>query len=378
MPSQIASDERLHAAVARRRLDLDQPLPLESGAILPAPYVAYECYGNLSPRKDNVVLVCHALSGDAHAAGVDEQDGGKPGWWDIAIGPGRMIDTDRWFVISTSVIGGGRGSSGPSSINPANGKPYGLSFPVITIGDMVNAQSRLMSTLGLEEIHAVIGGCLGGFQALQWGIFHGSRVRKVIAISVRPSTSAYTIALWEVIRRAIRTDPAWRNGDYYDSAPPTAGIGLAAAISLLHWLDPTTAEQKYGRKRLLDLPAGFSFSPEFLVEDLVDRLYKSAPSHFDANSFLYLTRAIDYFDLEAAGDLQETVRTAGGNYLLVSYERDSRYPAAEAQRLADALQGAGRPVTHAVLKSSFAHGAYQFDLSELEPLVRRHLTESSI
>jgi homoserine O-acetyltransferase/O-succinyltransferase len=351
-----------------------EDLRLDSGAVLDGYQLAYETYGTLAPDRANAVLVCHGLSGDAHAMGRHAPEDVRPGWWDIAIGPGRMIDTDRYFVICSNVIGGSGGSTGPGSPDPSTDRPFGIRFPVVTIADMVRAQVRLIDRLGIDRLHAVVGGCLGGHLALHWGIVHGERVRRVIAITVRAASAPYGIALWEVIRRAIRSDPNWRNGDYYGRSWPRLGLGLATMIALLHWMDGDQMETRYGRGRVGAAEPQYGFAPEFAVEHMIAKVAEAETNTMDPNTFLYLTRAMDYFDLTAGHpSLADALRQAGGDYLLVSYERDRRYPVSETERLAEALRQAGRAVRHVILNNSMSHGAFQFDLTGLDPVVRAFL-----
>jgi homoserine O-acetyltransferase len=355
--------------------DFDDPLLLDCGRVLASFRICYESYGTLAPDGGNAILLCHGMSADAHAMGGRESGTARPGWWDMAVGPGKMLDTDRYFVVCSNVIGGSGGSTGPSALDPLTGRPFGTCFPVVTIPDMVRAQMRLIDRLGISQLQAVIGGCFGGHQALQWGVAYGDRVRKIIAITVRAAASAYTLALWELVRATIRSDPAWLEGDYYTSTRPSTGIGLATALSLLQWMDADFMQVRYGREREFGAPPLFNLDPEFAVQKMMARVIEGGQVSLDPNSLLYLTKAADYFDLSAGcSSLAEALSDAGGEYLLVSYERDTRYPVAETERLAQALRRAGRSVSHVVLSNALSHGAYLYDLAGLDTEVRAFLS----
>jgi homoserine O-acetyltransferase len=359
-----------------------EPLALTRGGRLAEFDLAYETYGEMSARRDNVILVCHGLTTGPQAAGITAD--GRPGWWDIAIGPSRMLDTDRYCVLCVNVLGSCHGSTGPQSPHPEDGRPYGMRFPLLTIADMVDAQCRLLDLLGIERLAAVIGGCMGGFAALEWARRHPHRLARAIAISATPATSAYTIALWEVLRHAIYADPHWRGGDYYGyygGSPPLTGVGLAAMIGSVLWLDRDTLAAKFGRHRAEGAAEASGFgptgaTPEFAVETFLERVRGNASLRFDPNSLIVLTRAVDLFDLAAGhADLGQAVAAIAAPVLLASYAGDWRYPAAEIEALAQAMRGVGVTVEHLALDAGIGHGAFQFDLSGLEPAVRRVLAE---
>ncbi len=347
--------------------EFTDPLPLDCGGELARYRICYESYGTLAPDGGNAILLCHGMSADAHAKKGRDSEGDRPGWWDKAIGPGKMLDTDRYFVICSNVIGGSGGSTGPNTLDPHTGRPYGTRFPVVTIPDMVRAQTRLIDRLGISQLWAVVGGCFGGHQAMQWGVAHGDRVRKTVAITVRPSASAYTLALWEIVRAAVRSDPQWRGGDYYSDGLPVCGTGLATAISLLQWMDADLMESRYGRMPGSDAVPAFCLEPEFAIQQMMARVMRSSSTPVDPNSLLYLTKAADYFDLARGHEsLAAGMRGACGEFLLVSYERDIRYPVAETERLVEALRPNARSVTHLVLRNALSHGAYLYDLAGLD------------
>lgn len=352
------------------RAAFDTPLALANGGSLPGFEIAYETYGTLSPARDNAILVCHGLTSSQNAAGRDEASN-RPGWWQIAIGPGRMLDTDRWFVVCSNVLGGSAGSTAPRSTDPATGRRWGLRFPILAIADMVDAQAALSDRLGIDCWHAVIGGCMGGFQVYEWARRHPDRLRRGIAISATPATSAYTIALWEVMRQAIYADPAFAGGDYTDDRPPLVGLGLSGMIGAVLWLDRDTLATKYGRNpAAAGGPIGQSLSPEFAVERFLADIRANAHARFDPNSLIYLTKAVDLFDLARGHDgLAEAVAAIRARMLLVSYASDWRYPAAEIADLASVMAARGIPADYAALDSRIGHGAFQFDVSALAPVV---------
>jgi len=346
---------------------LDQPLALARGGILPRPVLAYATYGRRNAAGDNVVLVCHAMTADQHAAGLHPATGRK-GWWDIAIGPGKMLDTDRWQVVCLNVPGGNGGSTAPASLDPATGRPYGMRFPEITIADMVDAQARALDQLGIGRLAAVIGGCMGGFQVLEWARRHPARVGRAVAISATPATSAYTIALWELMRQAIYADPAWNGGDYYGQGIPRTGLALGAMIGSVLWLDRDTLAAKFGRRPAADPAQGFA------VQEFLGNVRANAEHRFDANSLIRMTQAVDLYDLTAGhADLAAAVAAITAPVLLVSYPGDWRYPAAEIAVLAQVMAQAGIDVRHDSVDSHIGHGAFQFDVSGLEPRVRAFL-----
>lgn len=346
------------------------PLALGNGGSLPGFEVAYETYGTLSSARDNAILVCHGLTSSQNAAGRDPAST-RPGWWEIAIGPGRMLDTDRYFVVCSNVLGGSAGSTAPRSIDPATGRRWGLRFPILTIADMVDAQAALSDRLGIACWHTVIGGCMGGFQVYEWARRHPGRLRRGVAISATPATSAYTIALWEVMRQAIYADPAFAGGDYADDHPPLVGLGLSGMIGAVLWLDRDTLASKYGRNPATPGAAiGQSLAPEFAVERFLADIRANAHARFDPNSLIYLTKAVDLFDLaHGHHSLAESIASIRARMLLVSYASDWRYPSAEIAGLAATMRETGIAAEYAALDSRIGHGAFQFDVSALDPVV---------
>ena len=344
------------------QLHLDEPLLLDCGRALPEYVVNFETYGTLSTARDNAILVCHSLTSRAHAAGRHAPDDQRPGWWDAAIGPGKMLDTRRYFVICADALGAGQ-TTGPASPDPETGRRYGVRFPVITVRDMVRAQHRLVQRLGIDRLHAVIGGCMGGQQAVEWAIAYPAMVGNAVVITTTPATSAHTIAIFSVMRHLIRADPEWNAGDYYGRSFPAAGLGAAVAAAVPLWMSREAMEARFGRRS-----SGYRYTlgPEFEVESFIARLVAQARHDTDPNGLMYLMRAVEYFDLEREyGDLEAAFRPVSARVMFVSYRRDWRYPAAEAERMREAMTAAGGDARHLVLDSAMGHGAFLYDMGDL-------------
>jgi homoserine O-acetyltransferase len=338
-------------------LRIDEPLALDCGRVLDGHEVSFETYGTLSAAGDNAILVCHSLTKGAHAAGPH-------GWWDAAIGPGKLLDTRKYFVICADALAAG-GSTGPASPDPATGRPYGLRFPVITVRDMARAQRQLIGRLGIGRLHAVIGGCLGGQQAIEWAICHPGLVRNAVVITTTPATSAHSIAIFSVMRRLIRADPAWNGGDYYGRSFPAAGLAAAVAAGVPLWMSREALQSRFAR-RTIDGGYRYTMDPEFEVESFIERLAAQAADQIDPNSLMYLMRAAEYFDLESSyGGLDRALAPVSARVLFLSYRGDWRYPAAETERLHRALLAAGKDSRHVVLDSALGHGAFLFDVPGL-------------
>lgn len=360
----------------------DEPLVLDGGAVLPSFTLAYTTYGELAAKRDNAVLVCHPLTKGPGLAG-GPGTAAEAGWWDHAVGRGKMLDTGRFFVVCCNVLGGSHGSSGPGSLDPTTGRPYGLRFPVVTVADMVRAQRRLLDHLGIERWHAVIGGCFGGQQALQWAVRYPHAVRRAVVLSATAATSAHTIAIFHVMRRLIRADPAWNGGDYYGAtrggqALPGLAQALVAAVPL--WMSREAMEHRFGRRPSAAASAGprYTLDEEFEVEDYLCGVAARAGDRIDANALLYLTRAIEYFDLAAEhGSLEQAFARIESRVLLVSYRSDWRYPPAEVERMQSALVAAGADSRHLVLDHPLGHGAFVHDVHGLEPALRELLIEEA-
>lgn len=351
-------------------------LTLQSGAGLDGFTLAYETYGQLNADRSNAILICHAWSGDAHVAGRHAADDDKPGWWDDAVGPGKAFDTDRYFVVCSNVLGGCSGSTGPASINPASGKPYALSFPIVTIGDMVEAQRLLADHLGIDRWLCVSGGSMGGMQALQWAVAHPTRVRNIIALASTARLSPQTIALNEVPRQAIYADPNWNRGDYYDRTPPNSGLAVARMIGHITFLSDESMREKFGRRLRNSAGGGYgySFDTEFEVESYLKHRGDSFTRRFDANAFLYLSKAMDYFDLSyGLPSLAHAFRSVSSRFLVVSYTSDWLYPTWQSKELVRALLQNSVDVTYVDIDSNYGHDAFLLEVERLAELTRDFL-----
>jgi homoserine O-acetyltransferase len=350
---------------------------LVSGKNLSDVTVAYETYGKLSVDKSNAILVCHSLTGDAHAAGWHENDN-KPGWWDSLIGPGKALDTDRYFVICSNVIGSCKGSTGPSSINPKTDKHYALDFPVITIADMVNAQKRLIDELGINRLLAVLGGSMGGVQVLQWTTAYPDAVGKAIAIATTARSSPQQIAFNEVGRIAIVSDPKWKQGNYYSSEPPTHGLALARMIGHITYLSDDSMHEKFGRrlqdKKKYDFNLGFDFE----VESYLHYQGNSFTKRFDANSYLYITKALDYFDLSMNGSLKEGFRNVEAKFLIIAVSSDWLYPSYQSREIVDALNANDKEVLYREIESNYGHDAFLLESGQLNYIINNFLSDVTV
>jgi homoserine O-acetyltransferase len=362
-----ASDD---LGAVRDRVLLRDPLPLACGRTLSDVEIGFESYGRPNAARDNAVLVLHGLTADRHAAGPPLAPGGKKGWWDAVIGPGKAIDTDRYFVLAPDALGGGGASTGPAFVEPGTARPWAMRFPLVTIADMVDAQCAMADALGIRRFALVVGGCMGGFQVLEWMARHPERLARAISIGATPKTSAHNLALWSVMRQAIRTDPAWRGGDYYGRVGPDAGIALLAMFGAVFWMSREVFESRFGLKSAAEGGPAFSFAPEFEVERFLDQIGRGAAGKLDANALMYLTRAIDYFDMtRGRRSLADAFRGYRGQALLVSYENDWRYPPAEIEVLNAALREAGADCRHETLSSAYGHGAFLFDPPAVSALI---------
>ncbi len=349
----------------------DEPFVLASGATLSPVTLAYETYGTLNAERSNAILICHALSGGAHAAGYHAPDDPQPGWWDDCIGPGKAFDTNRFFVICSNVLGSCYGSSGPSSVNPATGASYGLRFPVVTIGDMVRAQARLLDHLGIDQLLCVAGGSMGGMQVLEWAAHHPQRVRAAIPIATTARHSPMLIAFSEVGRQAIYADPAWANGDYYTNGKrPDAGLAVARMVGHITYLSEDSMHQKFGRRLQGRERYGYEFQTEFEIESYLKHNGDKFTRRFDANSYLYVTKALDYFDPAAQHDGSLAAAFADATelaFLVISFTSDWLYPSYHSKELVKGLTAAGCDVTYLDIESSWGHDAF---LVEVETMTR--------
>jgi len=351
-------------------------MTMESGLSLSPATLAYETYGELNPEKTNAVLICHALTGDSHAAGYYSKDDPKPGWWDVMIGPGKGIDTNKYFVICSNVLGGCMGSTGPGSTNPATGQPYGLAFPMASIGDMVEAQKRLVEHLGVKKLMAVVGGSMGGMQALEWTVRFPDMIGAAAALATTTKHSALAIAFNEVARQAIMADPVWNNGDYYGTegtggtertggagktGGPATGLAVARMIGHITYLSDQAMRAKFDRRLQDRCDLSFDFSADFQVESYLRYQGKKFVDRFDANSFLYLTKAADYFNLEncwGEGSAVKAFSRAKCRYLVVSFTSDWLYPTYQSRNMVKAIKKNGLDVSFVEIKADWGHDAF--------------------
>jgi homoserine O-acetyltransferase len=364
----MTDDQRFGLA---RHVSLTQPLLLDGGARLGPVEIAYETYGTLNADASNAILICHALTGDQHVASTHPITG-KPGWWTRMVGAGQPIDPARHFVICANVLGSCMGSSGPAAIDPSCLMPYGMRFPVITIRDMVRAQALLMDHLGINVLEAVVGGSMGGMQVLEWAATYPGRVRSAVVIASAARHSAQNIAFHEVGRQAIMADPKWRGGDYYaDNDPPAAGLAVARMAAHITYLSEAGLTEKFGRRLQARDAKSFGFDADFQVESYLRHQGISFVDRFDANSYLYITRAMDYFDLaeEHGGLLANAFRGAATRFCLVSFDTDWLYPTAESRAIVHALNAAGAPVSFVELSSPFGHDSFLLDVPELNRVI---------
>jgi homoserine O-acetyltransferase len=372
------------------------PIALDCGRELQPVRVAYETYGRLSPARDNVILVCHALSGDAHAAGysadatgpstrdgfgAEDRDGASGtalGWWDGMIGPGKAFDTDHYFVISTNLLGGCRGSTGPSSLNPATGAPYGPDFPVITVSDMVRVQAHFLDELGIERLAAVAGGSLGGMQAFEWAILYPERVDAVVAIASTHALAPQGVAWNAIAREAIMRDPAWQGGRYYGNTDgPTEGMGVARMIGHITYLSAAGLADKFGRRLQYADDIRYTITePEFEVESYLRHQAEAFVGRFDANTYLYLSRALSYFDLareHGDGSLVQAFDAMTARTLLISFSSDWLYPPSGSLEIEAALRSLDRQVECHVIDAPYGHDCFLLEEARQIPLVRQFL-----
>jgi len=392
----VHRETRDHVRV--QTVDLPRPLPLDSDERLFPVRIAYETYGHLAAHRDNVILVCHALSGDAHAAGtstdttarsavdgIGAEERGIPststrGWWDVLIGPGKAFNTDRYYVVCTNIIGSCRGSTGPSSINLNTGRPYGPDFPVITVSDMVRAQQAALQELGIERVLAVAGGSLGGMQALEWAVAYPDQVDACIMTASTAALQSQGIAWNAIARNAIMSDPDWQGGRYYGTGRlPERGIGVARMVGHVTYLSTQSMDEKFGRRFQLDDGPSYDLDmADFAVESYLRHQAAGFAARFDANSYLYISRALTYFDLArtyGGGSLPKAVRDLRAQTLLISFTSDWIYPPRDSQTLATALRAAGKPVENHVIDTSYGHDSFLLEGDTQTPLIARFLAK---
>ena len=376
--------------------DLPAPVPLDCGRTLHSVRVAYETYGTLAPARDNVILVCHALSGDAHAAGTahtppaestrdgfaaEDRDGSRNkglGWWDGMIGPGKAFDTDRFFVVSTNLLGGCRGTTGPSSTDPAKNRPYGSDFPVITVADLVRVQRAFLDTLGIERLAAVAGGSLGGMQALEWAVSYPDQVDAIVPIASTHALGPQGLAWNAIARESILRDPAWQDGHYYGTGrEPAAGMGVARMVGHVTYLSAPALAEKFGRRLQTGGDIRFTVTePEYAVESYLRHQANSFVRRFDANTYLYTSRALTYFDLardHGGGSLARALEPVRARTLLIAFSSDWLYPPSGSQEVHDALAAAGRPTELHVIEAPYGHDCFLLEEAAQTPIIRQFL-----
>jgi homoserine O-acetyltransferase len=349
---------------------------LENGTTFGPIQIAYETYGSMNKAKDNVILVLHALTGDAHVAGYHNESDAKPGWWDFMIGPGKGIDTEKYFVICSNIFGSCMGSTGPSSINAKTGKPYGFDFPVVTIGDMVCAQKKLLDHLGVEKIHSLIGGSIGGMQVLEWCVRYPDMVCSAIPLATTTRHSALAIAFNEVARQAIIADPNWNNGAYYSGKKPDLGLAVARMIGHITYLSDESMRLKFGRKLQNKSDFSFNFDADFQVESYLRHQGSKFVERFDANSFLYITRAADYFDLEkqhGSGSIVKAFSKARAKFLVVSFSSDWLYPTYLSKIMVKAMKKNKLDVSFCEIEAKWGHDAFLLPNPRLENMIKGFL-----
>jgi len=342
-----------------RVIEPEKPLELECGKKLAPVDVAYETYGKLNEAGDNVILICHALSGNAHVASINSPGDSKPGWWDVMVGPGKGIDTNKYFVICSNFLGGCSGTTGPSSINPDSGKPYGLEFPIITIADMVKVQKLLLDKLGIKGLLAVIGGSIGGMQVLQWSIAYPDFVKAAIPIATTTHLGAQSIAFDAVGRNAILEDSNFAGGQYTDSKGPDGGLAIARMIGHITYLSEQGMREKFGRELRNSHNYSYDFNSEFAVETYLDHQGRSFVGRFDANSYLYITKASDYFDIgKDYGSLKNAFANTRCRFMVISFTSDWLFTPAQSRTIVDALVANNKDVSFCDISSPYGHDAF--------------------
>jgi homoserine O-acetyltransferase len=386
MPGSAAKEERPATGsvgvVPTHHYSFAQPpheLVLESGEKLGPITLAYETYGKLNSKKNNAVLIMHALSGDAQVAGVHSPNDRKPGWWDFMVGPGRPFDTNKYFIICSNVIGGCKGSTGPSSINPATGKPYGLDFPVVTVGDWVETQRALIDHLGIEKLLNVVGGSVGGMQAIEWTLRYPDRVQTATLLATAAKLSAQGIAFNEVSRRAIMTDPKWHGGNYYETGEaPDSGLSLARMIAHITYLSEESLHRKFGRRLKDREKYGYNFSTEFQVESYLHYQGDAFIKRFDANSYLYISKTIDYYDMTRGGQitLDSAFKPASAKFMVLSFSSDWLYPSRDSKEIVRALKRNNLEVTYCEINTDYGHDSFLVRNPVMEEMVVNFLAKN--
>ncbi|MBN2144137.1 MAG: homoserine O-acetyltransferase [Candidatus Aureabacteria bacterium] len=365
--------------VRTQTIQLKEKISLDCGTTFGPITVAYETYGRMNEAKSNVILVLHALSGSAHAAGYWTPEDKKPGWWDMMIGPGKALDTNLYCVICSNVLGGCYGTTGPSSINPNTQQPYAMSFPVISISDMVTVQKQLMDQLEIPGLLAIIGGSMGGMQVLEWAVNYPGYVKGAIPIASTARLSAQSIAFNEVGRRAIMADPKWNNGNYDPKDPPARGLEIARMVGHITYLSDESMQKKFGRRLKDTLQYSYDFDPEFEVESYLRYQGKSFVKRFDANAYLYITKAMDYFDIamRTNGSLEELFKNVTSSFLVMAFSSDWLFPSYQSKAIAKALRTVNKEVTYVEIKSSLGHDAFLLEHQTITHVIKYYLKHLS-
>lgn len=364
--------------VETKYFHIEEPIKLDSGKVLDNVSVAYETYGELNKEKSNAILICHALTGDAHAAGWHKGDK-KPGWWEIVIGPGKALDSEKYFIICSNVLGGCKGTTGPSSINPKTNKPYGLDFPVITIGDMVNVQKKLIDSFGISQLTAVIGGSMGGMQVLEWMVSYPEMMKKAIPIATTAMSSPQQIAFNDVGRQAIFADPNWNKGNYYATGElPKNGLSLARMIAHITYLSDESMDIKFGRGLQDKDEISYDFSVDFQVESYLKHQGEVFVKRFDANSYLYITKAVDLFDLRINDSLIDGFKNIESKVHIISVDSDWLYPTEQSTEMVTALNANNVDVSFSEIKSNYGHDAFLLEKGQLNFILSKFLSESTV
>ena len=353
--------------------NISEPIELDSGEILEDVTVAYETYGELNKDKSNAILVCHALTGDAHAAGWHKGDK-KPGWWELVIGPGKALDSEKFFIICSNVLGGCKGTTGPSSINPKTGKEYGLDFPVITIKDMVSVQKKLIDSFKIDKLAAIIGGSMGGMQVLEWMVRYPKMMKKAIPIATTAMSSPQQIAFNEVGRQAIFSDPNWNGGDYYSTGKiPENGLSLARMIAHITYLSDESMDIKFGRDLQDKEEISYDFSIDFQVESYLKHQGETFVKRFDANSYLFITKAVDLFDLSVNNSLIDGFKDIEAKVEVISVDSDWLYPTEQSTEIVTALNANNIETSFSEIKSNYGHDAFLLEKGQLNHILSKFL-----
>lgn len=362
--------------VETKYFSFSDKLKLENGLEFSPVTVAYETYGELNKTKDNAIMVLHALSGDAHAAGYHSTEDKHPGWWDDMIGPGKAFDTNKYYIVCSNFLGGCKGTTGPSSINPETDSPYALAFPMITIEDMVKVQKKLVDHLGIKSLLSVAGGSMGGMQALEWVIAYPEIVRSAIIIASTSRLSAQGIAFNEVGRNAIVSDPNWNEGNYYGKKIPVRGLALARMVGHITYLSEESMHEKFGRRLQDKKNLDFNFDINFQVESYLRYQGKSFVDRFDANSYLYITKAMDYFDIpQKYGSLANAFKKSRAKFLLISFSSDWLFPPSQSKKIVKALMNTDKDVIYCDIESSYGHDAFLLEEEQQTRIIKSFLND---